>query len=281
MPSELSFESIKGFDEDLPVTHHNECVHHTLFPVLILRLTSTPPPSVYSTIDPEPLYAAQSFSGKVVLVTGASRGIGRETALHYARAGASVAIVARTEDALGETRDTIVAAVPGADVLVIVADVRDVESVRGAVESVLRHFGKLDILIANAGAITLFTPREDHPPSTIPTFCLPRDSPRFNLVLNKKDPNAWWNTFEVNIRGVFNSVRYLLPLTVILIRAHSLFANTLKNNRFQRRVTCLGNDTRLYYRHHLAWRTTTRTWRERRVHLKARRESPSRIRRAR
>ena len=53
---------------------------------------------------------------------------------------------------------------PGADVLVIVADVRDVESVRGAVEGVLRHYGKLDILIANAGAITLFTPCEDERP---------------------------------------------------------------------------------------------------------------------
>ena len=129
-----------------------------------LSSTLNPAPSIYSTIDPEPLYAAQSFSGKVVLVTGASRGIGRETALHYARAGASVAIVARTEDALDETRDIIVAAVPGADVLVIVADVRDVESVRGAVEGVLRHYGKLDILIANAGAITLFTPCEDERP---------------------------------------------------------------------------------------------------------------------
>ena len=130
----------------------------------LTHLNLNPTLSVYSTIDPEPLYTAQSFSGKVVLVTGASRGIGRETALHYARAGASVAIVARTEDALDETRDIIVAAVPGADVLVIVADVRDVESVRGAVEGVLRHYGKLDILIANAGAITLFTPCEDEHP---------------------------------------------------------------------------------------------------------------------
>jgi len=81
------------------------------------------------------------------------------------------------------SRDIIVAAVPCADVLVLSADVREMESMRAAVESVLRHFGKLDILIANAGAITSFTP-----------------------LLYKKDSNAWWNTFEVNIRGVFNSI---------------------------------------------------------------------------
>ena len=81
--------------------------------------------------------------------------------MQYARAGASIAIVARSGDALGETRDLIVAAVPGADVLVLAADVRDVESVRVAVESVLERFGKLDILIANAGAISPFIPSEN------------------------------------------------------------------------------------------------------------------------
>ena len=117
--------------------------------------------SIYPTIDPESLYAARFYSGKVVLVTGASRGVGRETALQYARAGSSVAIVARSREALDETRDLIVAAVPGADVLVLTADVCDVEGVRSAVRDVLQHFGKLDILIANAGAITSFTPREE------------------------------------------------------------------------------------------------------------------------
>jgi NAD(P)-dependent dehydrogenase (short-subunit alcohol dehydrogenase family) len=97
----------------------------------------------------------------VVLVTGASRGVGRETALQYARAGASgVAIVGRTADALAETRDAIFAVEPGAEVLVLEADVREVESAREAVRSVLRRFGKLDILISNAGAITAFTPSE-------------------------------------------------------------------------------------------------------------------------
>jgi len=71
---------------------------------------------------------------------------------------------------------------------VLTADVCDIESVRAAVESVIRHFGKLNILIANAGAISLFTP-----------------------LLYKKDPNSWWNTFEVNIRGVFNTVSVALP----------------------------------------------------------------------
>jgi NADP-dependent 3-hydroxy acid dehydrogenase YdfG len=70
-----------------------------------------------------------------------------------------VAIVGRTADALAETRDAIFAVGPGAEVLVLEAEVREVESAREAVRSALRRFGKLDILIANAGAITAFTPR--------------------------------------------------------------------------------------------------------------------------
>lgn len=126
--------------------------------------------SIYPVIDPAPHYTAQTYAGKVVLITGASRGVGRETALQYARAGASVAIVARTTDGLAETRDRIAAATAAqggreADVLVLTADVRDIESARDAVRSVLQRFGKLDILIANAGAITSFTPSK---PITLP-----------------------------------------------------------------------------------------------------------------
>ena len=155
--------------------------------VLKAHLRPPPVPSIYPTIDPEPLYASRFYSGKVVLVTGASRGIGRETALQYARAGASVAIVARSREALDETRDLIVAAVPDADVLVLTADVRDVEGVRSAVQDVLQHFGKLDILIANAGVITSFTPCEDPlpilprlPPLPFSSFvCIGTDSSFF------------------------------------------------------------------------------------------------------
>jgi len=118
-----------------------------------------------------------------------------------------VAILARSGDALEETRDLIVADVPGADVLVLAADVCDVEAVRGAVQSVLRRFGKLDILIANAGAVTAFTPSENLPFLSSVAEGLTVHSIK---VLNKEDPNAWWNTFEVNIRGSFNFIRYVL-----------------------------------------------------------------------
>jgi NAD(P)-dependent dehydrogenase (short-subunit alcohol dehydrogenase family) len=127
------WEKYAGNDEVLPVTHHND---------------------VYPAIDPQPLYDAQVYNGKVVLVTGASRGIGQEIALQYARAGAALAIVARSEDALGETKTAILEAVPSAEVLVVVADVRDPESAERAVQALLARFGRLDILVANAGAIT-------------------------------------------------------------------------------------------------------------------------------
>jgi NAD(P)-dependent dehydrogenase (short-subunit alcohol dehydrogenase family) len=69
----------------------------------------------------------------------------------------------------------IVAAVPGADVC-------DVEGVRSSMQDVLQHFGKLDIFIANAGAITSFTPREDPLPfsSRLPPLPFP---PLFALGL--------------------------------------------------------------------------------------------------
>lgn len=143
-----------GNDEALPVTHHNGYVlpnvdHHDGDTTLNVQNRS-----VYPAIDPRPLYAAQAYEGKVVLVTGASRGIGQEVSLQYARAGATLAIVARSEESLTETKDAILAAVPSTEVLVLAADVRDALSAELAVQAVLARFGRLDILISNAGAIS-------------------------------------------------------------------------------------------------------------------------------
>ncbi|KAI0275409.1 NAD-P-binding protein [Gloeopeniophorella convolvens] len=161
----MSFDISKiiGINEDLPVKSHKD---------------------VYPTIDPKAHYDTQTYRGKVVLVTGASRGIGRETAIAYAKAGASVVIVARVQATLDETATLIHAESPRAPVLAVPADVRDWPSAEGAVKATLARFGRLDILIANAGA-----------------------GSGMNRLIGEKDPEAWWNTFEVNVRGVFNYVR--------------------------------------------------------------------------
>lgn len=109
--------------------------------------------SVYPFIDPKVHYDAQTFAGKVVLITGASRGIGLETTLHFARAGASLAIVARTQEALDASKDTILRERPSAQVLTFPADVRNVKKAEEAVAATVAYFGRLDILVANAAIL--------------------------------------------------------------------------------------------------------------------------------
>ncbi|KAL5667241.1 hypothetical protein ACJX0J_019462, partial [Zea mays] len=93
---------------------------------------------------------AEDLRGKVVLVTGASSGIGEHLVYEYARNGACVALVARTEVAL---RAVAKAArdLGSPDVLVVPADVTKVDDAKRAVDETLAHFGKLNHLVANAG----------------------------------------------------------------------------------------------------------------------------------
>ena len=116
--------------------------------------------SVYPAVDPASTYAAQSFKGKACFLTGASRGIGRTTALVFAKAGASVAISARSSAALDETKALILKEVPGARVEKFVVDVTKAEDVETAVEAAAKVFGRLDVVIANAGYINPFDKRQ-------------------------------------------------------------------------------------------------------------------------
>jgi NAD(P)-dependent dehydrogenase (short-subunit alcohol dehydrogenase family) len=109
---------------------------------------------VYPTIEPGAAYAAQTLAGKAAFVTGASRGIGRTTALFLARAGASVALAARDTAALEQTKAAILRAAPHADVIIYTVDVRDTAAAERAVQAAAAHFGRLDLLVANAGATT-------------------------------------------------------------------------------------------------------------------------------
>jgi 3-oxoacyl-[acyl-carrier protein] reductase len=91
-----------------------------------------------------------AFDGKVAIITGGSAGVGRATAYALAREGAAVGIIARGQEALDATVGEIVAA--GGRALALPADVTDEAAIAGAVARLIREFGGLDIVIANAGA---------------------------------------------------------------------------------------------------------------------------------
>ena len=93
-----------------------------------------------------------SLKDKVALVTGASQGIGRDTALALSEAGAKVAVAARNEEKLAALVREIVA-LEGGQALAVKMDVADPEQVRAGFKQVLEKFGRLDILVNNA-AIT-------------------------------------------------------------------------------------------------------------------------------
>src|ERR1700740_1465448 len=89
-----------------------------------------------------------SLKDKVALVTGASQGIGRETALALAEAGAKVAVAARNEERLAALVKDIVAA--GGEAFAVKMDVADAEQVKAGFKAVLEKFEGLDILMNNA-----------------------------------------------------------------------------------------------------------------------------------
>ena len=92
------------------------------------------------------------LDGKVAVVTGGSKGIGKSLAISLAEAGADLALVSRTADVLEETVREIREAT-GRQVLAIAADLRELEQMEPMVDEVLKEFGRLDILVNNAGTI--------------------------------------------------------------------------------------------------------------------------------
>ena len=133
----------------------------------------------------------RSLAGRTVLVTGASRGIGRAIALRAARDGANVVIVAKTSEPhpkLPGTIHTVAEEVEaaGGRALALEADVRDVARVEAAVARAVEAFGSLDVLVNNAGAIRL-------------TGTLDTPVERFDLM------------WAVNARAMFTCSRACLP----------------------------------------------------------------------
>jgi NAD(P)-dependent dehydrogenase (short-subunit alcohol dehydrogenase family) len=126
-----------------------------------------------------------SLAGQVAVVTGGGRGIGRAAAIGLATAGASVAVSARTEEQIAETVRLIEEA--GGRAAAFATDVSDPASVEKLVADTTERFGPIDLLVNNAAA----------PGSA------GRDW--------ENDPDQWWRTIEVNVRGPYLCSRAVLP----------------------------------------------------------------------
>ena len=96
------------------------------------------------------------LDGSIALVTGASRGIGAATAIELARSGARVVITARTQGGLEETDDAIRAL--GGEATILPLDLREGEQIDAIGPTLFQRFGRLDVLVHNAGALGRLTP---------------------------------------------------------------------------------------------------------------------------
>lgn len=122
------------------------------------------------------------MTNKVVLITGASRGIGAATARAFADAGAKVALVARSGDEISAIADEI-----GENAIAVSCDVADFAAMQDAIAKTVAAFGPLDVLIGNAGLLDPIS------------------------HLSEADPDAFGTTVDVNLKGVFNGMRAAMP----------------------------------------------------------------------
>ncbi len=128
---------------------------------------------------------ANAMSDRVAVVTGASRGIGRATALALGNAGFAVAVVARSAEALEETR--LLVEQTGTTAVAVVADVTDPEAVARTVEAIERDAGAISVLVNNAGSLRAIGP------------------------LWETDPGDWWSDVMTSLAGAYNFCREVVP----------------------------------------------------------------------
>jgi short-subunit dehydrogenase len=117
---------------------------------------------LYRYLRPE--HSTLALNGAVVVITGASGGIGRAYAVAFAKRGAKVVLAARRAEALEKVRAEI--APYAADVLVVPTDMRNDDQLRGLVEAVLAKYGQIDVLVNNAGLL-ISGPLQNNTPSEI------------------------------------------------------------------------------------------------------------------
>jgi NAD(P)-dependent dehydrogenase (short-subunit alcohol dehydrogenase family) len=139
----------------------------------------------YAAIDPSrPELSAKE---KVVVITGGGQGIGKATARAFARAKAhAIIITGRTQHTLLETQSVLEQISPDTKVRTFVGDVTDANAVRTIFDSIKEEFGRVDVLVSNAGY-------------------LPEPAP-----ISKQDLDDFWKGFEINTKGAFIVVQAFL-----------------------------------------------------------------------
>ncbi|KAG8924276.1 hypothetical protein FRC01_011700 [Tulasnella sp. 417] len=145
---------------------------------------ASPHHKLYDGIAPEKYIGTNK--GRVAFITGASKGLGLESAKAFAASGASVFISARSVDALAKLKAEIEAEykVPVAYTAI---DVSKEESVKAAVAKAVETFGKIDIVVSNAGG------------------------GENNGTIGELSVDSWWEGIDLNLKGTFTVATYTIP----------------------------------------------------------------------
>jgi NAD(P)-dependent dehydrogenase (short-subunit alcohol dehydrogenase family) len=125
------------------------------------------------------------LEGKVALITGAGEGIGRAAALLLAKEGARIGALGRHREDLDKVVGEIEKA--GGQATVLLADISRVDEVKAAVDQLVKEYGRLDVVFANAGVNGVWAP------------------------LEKLEPEEWEQTIAINLTGTFLTVKYAVP----------------------------------------------------------------------
>lgn len=149
------------------------------------------------------------LSGKVAYVTGAGSGLGKAAAIKLAQEGAKVACLSRTPTQINEVAAEINAA--GGEAIAILGDVAKPEDMQAAVQTIIDTWGRLDIVVANAGINGKWASLED------------------------LTPEDWDTTLDINLKGTFLTVKYAVPylkqqggaiVVVSSVNGTRMFSNT-------------------------------------------------------
>jgi NAD(P)-dependent dehydrogenase (short-subunit alcohol dehydrogenase family) len=130
----------------------------------------------------------QPLAGQVAVVTGAGRGIGAAVARSLARLGAKVALCGRTRSGLESVEKSIAGKNGKSEV--VICDVASLESVDGAVKNIESSFGRVDVLVNNAGI------------------------GGFGGPLHQLPPESWDEVLNTNLRGVYYVIRAFAPMMI-------------------------------------------------------------------